>query len=81
MEDGFLNSKKIALNYLRRLAADFPERMRLVKEHEELSKRLVFLEKRYNIDKISDPDQAKEVMEDIEKIQERIKEILEKLSF
>ena len=73
--------KRVALNYQARLVLDFPERMALVKEHEELVKKLEHLEKRYNIDKVSDPALALEVKEEIKKSQNRIKDILDKLSF
>lgn len=75
-----MNLKRVAFNFSK-LALDFPERMKLVKEHETLSGNLEHLEKRYNIDKISDPAHAMEVKEEIEKAQKRLKEILDKLSF
>jgi hypothetical protein len=74
-------SKKVALNYLSRLAMEFPERMKLVNEHERLVEQLKHLEKRYNIDKISDSPHALEVKAEIRKAQNRIREILDKLSF
>ena len=75
-----MDLKRVALNYSK-LALEFPERIKLVKEHETLSGNLEHLEKRYNIDKISDPAHAIEVKEEIKKAQERLKEILDKLSF
>ena len=71
----------VALNYLSRLAMEFPERMKLVKEHEKLVDYLEHLEKRYNIDKLSDPQHAQEVKAEIKKAQDKIREILDKLSF
>jgi hypothetical protein len=73
--------KRVAMNYQARLVLDFPERMVLVKEHEGLVEKLKHLEKRYNIDRVSDPALALEVKEEIKKLQNRIKDILDKLSF
>jgi hypothetical protein len=80
-EDTDMDSRKVALNYLSKIVLDFPARMRLVDEHEKLAENLKHLEKRYNIDKVSDPEQAQEVKKEIEVAQNKIKEILEKLSF
>lgn len=74
-----MSFNRIALNYVNSM--EFQHRLKLVKEHEDISKRLSHLERRYNIDKISDPVEAKEVKQEIEKSYKRLKEILDELSF
>jgi len=76
-------NKRVAFRYLSLCAKEisFPDRMKLVKEHEGLVKDLEHLEKRYDMDKISDVSLAQEVKNEIEKKQDRIKKILEELSF
>jgi hypothetical protein len=76
-----MNSKRVALQYLTKLALDFPHRIKLVKEHGDIVENLEHLERRYNIDKISDPAYAQEIKKEIKEAQDRVKEILEELSF
>lgn len=64
-----------------KIALDFSNRMKLVKEHGELSDKLIFLQKRFDIDKISDKAHANEVMAEIKDVQDRLKKILGELSF
>ena len=63
------------------ISKEFQNRLKLVAEHKDLFSKLEHLEKRYNIDKISDPAEALEIKKEIMDIQDRLKEILDKLSF
>jgi len=74
-----MQSNRIAQKHLNSI--DFQHRLKLTVEHGKLSKSLEHLERRYNIDKISDPVEAQEVKQEIEKIHIRLKEILADLSF
>lgn len=75
-----MNACKIACKYLERLSLDFNERMELVREYKDLGIQLEHLEKRFDIDKVSDTPEAREVEEEIKKIKNRSQEILEKLT-
>lgn len=64
-----------------KVALNFSERMKLVKEYDQLSEKMNHLKKRLNIDKISDPSEAQEIKIELNLIQTQIDDILEKLTF
>lgn len=64
-----------------KVALNFSERMKLVKEYDQLSEKMNHLKKRFNIDKISDPSEAQEIKIELNLIQTQIDDILEKLTF
>jgi hypothetical protein len=65
-----------------RVALNYSERMDLVKEHEDLLKNIKHLEYRHRyFESQTDPGEARKIEQAIKNSQDRIKEILEKLSF
>jgi hypothetical protein len=75
-----MNANRVACNYLEKLALDFNKRLELAKEYQNLGERLLHLEKRFDIDKISDTPEAKEVKNEIDEIKKRSQKILEELT-
>lgn len=64
-----------------KIALDFSRRMNLVREYNSLSKKMEHLEWRFNIDKVSDPQEANEVKAELTQVQDQLKKILKELSF
>jgi hypothetical protein len=60
---------------------DFDKILALGKEYNVISEQIRHLRKRYDIDKISDAPEAREIAEELKKMQARIKEILNELTF
>ena len=63
----------------RYIALELKKRIELSKEYKALEEKLKHLNIRFDIDKISDAPEAREVAEEIKKTNERLNEILEEL--
>jgi hypothetical protein len=63
----------------RYLALELGKRIELSKEYKALEEKLEHLNKRFDIDRISDTPEAREVAEEIGKTNGRLKEILKEL--
>jgi hypothetical protein len=75
-----MNACRVACNYLEKLGLDYNRMLALSKEYRALEGDIKHLETRFNIDKISDTPEAREVAEEIKKKKERQVEILNELT-